>query len=846
MKTASTSRDAGRRSRGPGRGPMPALRLMLRMLVRDWRAGELHVLALALVLAVAAMTSVSFLVDRVEQALDTEAHQLLGGDLLLSADHPWDDAFRAEAAARGLRLAESALFPSMANGTGGAQLAEVKAVGEGYPLRGRLRITRVPRADDAEADGIPAPGEVWPDERLAGALAADPGSAISLGRSAPRVSAILTLDPDRGVNAFALAPRLLMNLADLPATGLVVTGSRVAWRLHLAGERPAVDAYRRWAEDHLGRGERLESLDRARPEIRNVLERAQRFLRLAALLAVVLAAVAVGLAAQRYMRRHLDGCAVLRCLGARESQILTIHGGEFLLLGLAATLAGGILGYAMQALLLGMLGGLFPNALPAPGWRPWALGLAVGTVLVAGFILPPLLRLRRASTLRVLRREWEGTAPLSFPAYALGIAALAALMFALADDATLGAVVLGGFAIAIAVYALAARLLLGLAGGVRAGGGWRYGMASLRRRRLSVTVQAVALGLGLTALLLLTVSREGLMASWRSRVPPDAPNRFVINIQPDQRRAVHDLFSVQGLAPPFLEPMVRGRLVAVNGTRVGPETYEDDRAKRLVDREFNLSWADQLPAGNQVVAGRWHGRQAGEEFSVEQGLAETLGLRLGDALTYDVAGRRLSGRITSLRKLDWDSMRVNFFVIAPPGALQGFPASYITSFHLPRDRGDFVNMLVREFPNLTVIDVAALLRQVQTTLDQVATAVQAVFGFSLAAGFVVLVAALQATADERFRELAIMRALGARRRQLAAGLTAEFAAVGAIAGLMGGLGAAGISWALATLALHLPYRPDMGGVALGVAAGVVGVAAAGLLGSRGTLRTAAADALRDN
>ncbi|MBL8489399.1 MAG: ABC transporter permease, partial [Rhodocyclaceae bacterium] len=573
---------------------MTTLRLTLRMLARDWRAGELNVLALALVLAVAAMTSVSFLVDRVEQALETESHQLLGGDLLLSADHPWDDQFRREAGARRLALAESALFPSMARGPEGAQLAEVKAVSEGYPLRGRLRLTRTPHADDMEATGVPGRGEIWVDERLAAALSAPPGTAVALGRIEPRVGAILTLDPDRGVNAFALAPRLLMNLADLPATGLVVSGSRVAWRLHLAGDRDAVESYRRWAGERLGRGEKLESLDRARPEIRNVLERAQRFLRLAALLAVILAAVAVGLAAQRYMRRHLDGCAVLRCLGARESQILAIHGGEFLLLGLAATLAGGLVGYGLQAGLLGLLAGLFPQALPPPGWRPWALGLAVGAVLVAGFIVPPLLRLKSVSTLRVLRREWEGTASLSLSAYAFGIAALAALMLAVADDLRLGAVVLAGFAAAVALYAAAARLLLGLAGRVRAGAGWRYGIASLRRRRLSVTVQAVALGLGLTALLLLTVARDGLMASWRARVPDDAPNRFVINIQPDQRQAVAALFAAQGLAPPFLEPMVRGRLVAVNGRPVGPESFEDDRAKRLVDREFNLSWAGEL------------------------------------------------------------------------------------------------------------------------------------------------------------------------------------------------------------------------------------------------------------
>jgi len=848
---------------------MTNLTLMLRMLRRDWRAGELTVLGLALAVAVASLTSVGFLTDRVGQALIQESHQLLGGDLLLTADHPWSAKIRDEARLRGLTLTDSVGFPSMVSAAGTSQLAEVKAVAPGYPLRGALRTAPALHAADAERRDIPARGTVWLDERMTAALDVKTGDVVKLGDSRLSVTAVLTLEPDRGINVFALAPRLLMHLDDLPATALIQPGSRVAYRLHLAGEAAQVAAFGGWVKPLLGRGERLEDLSNSRPEIRTMLERAQRFLRLAALLAVVLAAVAVGFAADRYMRRHLDGCAVMRCLGAREAQVLAIHGGEFLLFGLIATLLGCVIGYAAQWGLQGLLAGLLLADLPAPSLLPWAHGLLVGVVLVGGFAAPPLLRLRAVPTVRVLRREWASVEPLSLSAYAFGSLALAGLMLWVAGELRLGAVVIAGFAAALGLYALLARLLLSMitridlsAVSTRLPGlpglpGLRLGLANLRRHSRASLLQAVALGLGLTALLLLTVARQDLLESWRSKVPPDAPNRFIINIQPEQRAPLLAFFSARGLPAPRLEPMVRGRLVAVNGKLINATSYEDERAQRLVDREFNLSWAAELPEGNSIAAGRWHGaafdktagkpvgKEVGEtEFSVEQGLAETLHLAVDDKLVYEIAGQRLAGSITSLRKLDWDSMRVNFFVMTPPGVLERYPGSDITSFHLPVERGAFINELVREFPNLTVIDVGVLLRQLQTTLDQVARAVQVVFGFALLAGLMVLYAALQSTYDERRYELALLRALGARSRQLRGALLTEFALLGAIAGALAGIGAAGISWALARFVFNLAYSPDSLLLPLGLGIGALGVALAGWLGTAGALRRPALESLR--
>ncbi len=822
--------------------------LAWQMLRRDFRAGELRLLGLALVIAVASLSSVSFFSDRLSRALAREAHQLLGGDLLLLADHAWDESYRAEAERLGLRVIGSASFPSMTAANGASHLADIKAVEPGYPLRGSLRIAPALNRPDAETQETPARGEVWLDERLAAALEAKVGDVVQLGNARLAVSAVLTLEPDRGVNFFNIAPRLLMQAADLPATQLIQVGSRVTYRLHLAGEAKAVAAYQKWAERQLGRGERIESLDNARPEVRNALDRAEKFLRLAALLAAVLAAVAVGLGARRFMQRHLDGCAVMRCLGARESQLLRIFLGEFLLFGAIASALGCLAGFGAQYALERLLANLLTAALPAPSPLPLVYGFALGLALLAGFALPQLMRLRNVPTVRVLRREWADAEPLAWTGYAFGAAVLAGLMLWMAADLKLGLWVLGLFSLAVALYAGVARLALAAAGRLRgaAGAGWRYGIASLARRLGTSLIQAVALGLGMTALLLLTLARDDLLASWKRSMPPDAPNRFVINIQPEQREPVRALFAAKGLDRPTLLPMIRGRLVAVNGRPVVAADYAEERAQRLVEREFNLSWMAELPEGNSLTAGRWFAAQdAGTpQFSVEQGLADTLKLKLHDVLTYEIAGRRLEAEITSLRKLDWDSMRVNFFVVTPPGVLEPFPTSYITSFHLPQEKAGFVGELVAAHPNLTVIDVASILRQLQSVMDQLARAVQFVFAFSLVAGLAVLFAALESTHDEREYEIAVLRTLGARNRQLRAALAAEFAALGAIAGVVAGVGSAAISWLLGRFVFQIPYEPAWLVLPAGVIMGVLGITLAGLAGTARTLRAPALQSLR--
>ena len=825
-----------------------ALALSARMLGRDWRAGELRVLAVGLIVAVASLTTVAFFADRVKQALSAEANQLLGADLMLISDRPIAPSFAESARELGLATVDLVRFPSMTAAGDSTVLTEVKAVGPGYPLKGRIAIRSEVDAEPVRPQGIPEPGTVWVDDRLLGRLGVAIGDALGVGERRFRIGAQVVEDPETSVGFLNLGPRLTLNLADLPSTGLIAAGSRVSYRLGVAGPPAAVAAFRAQAQRAIGPGQRVEDVRDARPEIRSALERAEKFLGLSALLSVILAAVAVALAARRYLRRHLDGVAIMRCLGASQGLILRLHVTQFVALGLLASALGCALGVAGQSVLAALLTPLVGVALPLPGWMPVLQGFAAGFVLLLGFALPPIVALRRVPTLRVLRRDLGLPDSAGWAGYAVGVAALGGLLLWEAQDAKTGWYVLGGAVGTMAVLALVTLALLRLAtwSGRRAPFAWRFGLANLQRRRFSTVTQVVALGVGIMALVLLTLVRSDLLANWRQSLPADAPNRFLVNIQPDQVEPLRAFFAQHGFAAPQMFPMVRGRLVAINDRPVSSLDYGEDRAKRLIDREFNLSWAARPQVDNVIVAGRWWTPAQRDAalfsaedglFSVEEGIAQTLGIRLHDRLTYDIAGSRLEGTVSSLRKVQWDSFRVNFFVVTPPGVLQGYPASYVSSFHLPAERGALMDRLVQSFPNVLVIDVAAVLGQVQRIMDQLVKAVEFVFLFGLLAGLVVLFAAISATHDERVFDAAILRTVGATGRQMRRAQAAEFLAIGALAGLLASIGATLLGYVLATRVLNVPYALDPWVWLAGLAGGTGGVLLAGLAGTRRILRT---------
>ena len=821
---------------------MKAWRLALRFLRSDLRSGELRALLLSIGLAVAALTSVGFFTDRVERGLAAHGAQLLAADLAIEQGTPPDPALLTEATRRGLRTAQTLDFPSVVFNGDQPVLVQVKGVGAGYPLRGRLLLTT------GEPTAPPPADAVWVEPRLRHVLDTGPDDSITLGGKPYRMVGELALEPDRGGDLVRFAPRVMLSLAGVARSGLIGPASRVKYRLLLAGDPAAIAAYQRWVEPRLPRGAELLTPANARPELRTALDRGGRFLALAALCAALLAGAAVALSTRLFVSRQTDAAAMLRCLGAPGRRIFVAFALRLLSLGLLAAVAGLAAGFLAQFALTALLGGLFGDRLPAPGYTPAWQGLVIGLTLLLGFALPPLLRLRQVPPLRALRRDVDLPRGNAWWGWALAAASLGALVVWQAGDAALAGRVLGGVALTLLVLTAAARLLVALLVPLRSrsGSAWRYGLAALARRPGLTAIQAAAFGLGILALLLLAVVRIDLLSAWRASLPPGTPEYFLLNIQPDEVAELQGLLRERGIHNSGVYPMIRGRLIAIGERKVDPDAYDTPRARRLAAREFNLSQAVHMQADNRLTAGHWwQAEEHGQPwFSVEQGIAETLGIGLDDTLTFDVAGQVVTGTVVNLRKVQWDSFNVNFFVVGTPGLLQGLPASFITSFHLEPGQTGFVGELARRFPSASVLDVQPLLAQVRAVMDQGTRAVEAVFLFTVAAGMLVLYAAVQASRDERAIETAVLRTLGAPRRRMLRAVLAEFATLGLLAGLLAATMATVIGYVLARQVFELPWSFNPWLWVAGVGCGALGVALAGLAAAAPLVGTPPAQVLR--
>jgi len=860
-----------------------------RTLWRDVRSGELRLLVVAVTLAVAALTAVGFFADRLQAGLQRDARQLLGGDAVIASDRPAPVFFADQARSLGLEMVRTQSFPTMARTTqtqgGNSKLVALKSVEPGYPLRGTLRIADRPGALDRPARGIPAPGSVWVDAQLLDALGIGVGDSVLLGERSLQIQAIIVIEPDRGAGFMNFSPRVMLNSLDLASTALVQPASRVNYRLAVAGEEAPIKRFVDAATQRIKtghgvqpaataktdasssdraasttassetdksadtmplRGVRIESTQSGRPEMSQTLDRAEKFLSLVALLAALLSAVAVALAARSFAAKHLDDCAMLRVLGQSQRTIAGAYAWEFALVGLFASVLGVCIGFGVHYLFVLLLAGLVDAQLPQASLAPAALGMGMGLTLLFAFGLPPVLQLAQVPPLRVIRRDVGNLRPASLGVLALGVSGFAALLLVVSSDLKLGLIAVAGFAGAVLLFALLSWLAIKLLrASVNENSAPRALVLATRQiaaRPAFTVVQVSALSVGLLALVLLVLLRTDLIASWRKATPPDAPNRFVINVSPEQSAAFVQSLQEAGVKKYDWFPMIRGRLVAINGTSVSSETYTEERAKRMVDREFNLSYSAKQPDNNLIVGGQWIPEEAGA-ISMEEGIATTLGLQVGDTLRFDIAGVTVDSKITSLRKVDWGSMRANFFALYPVSSLEGVPATFMGAFKAPPQAG-FDNALVRRFPNVTNVDMSATINQVQRILDQVIRAVEFLFGFTLAAGLVVLFAAVSATREERAREFAIMRAVGAQNSLLRQVQRLELAGVGLLAGFLASLVASALGWALARYVFEFSWTVSLWVPLLGALAGAALALMAGWWGLREVLRRPVVETLR--
>jgi putative ABC transport system permease protein len=830
-----------------------------RSLWRDLRAGELRLLIVAVSLAVAALTAVGFFADRLNGGLQRDARQLLGGDAVISSDNPTPQVFIDKAKQLGLQTAMTLGFPTMGRTQSVGQsdpmtkLVALKAVSEAYPLRGNLQIASKAGAEPAKTRAVPAVGEAWVDASLLDGLGLQVGDKLLLGDAELRIGQIITAEPDRGAGFANFAPRVMVNMAGMAATGLIQPASRVTYRFAVAGTGsagPATDkdvkAFTDFAKTQISTGMagvRLESFEGGRPEMKQTLDRAEKFLSLIALLAALLSAVAVALAARGFAAKHLDDCAMLRVLGQSQRNIGLSYTFEFTVVGLFASGLGVLIGYAVHYVFVLLLAGLIESSLPAASLWPVVFGLGMGMTLLLAFGLPPVLQLAQVPPLRVIRRDVGSLKPASLAVLGLGMAGFVTLLLATSSDLKLGLITVGGFAAAVVLFAgisyFAIKLLRLSVNDATAPRWLVLATRQLTARPAFAVVQISALSLGLLALILLVLLRTDLINSWRQATPADAPNRFVINVMPEQSESFQQTLKQAGVKNYDWYPMIRGRLVAINNTDVKLDNFADERAKRMLDREFNLSNSTALPAHNIITTGAWTPGET-DGVSIEESVAKTLNLTMGDKLRFDVGGMLIDSKVSSVRKVDWGSMRANFYVMFPVAQLKGVPVTYMGAFRAPTPitgsvsgaapistNSAFDNALVKNYPNITSVDMSATVSQIQKVLDQVIRAVEFLFAFTLAAGLIVLLAAITATKDERAKEFAVMRALGASGKLLRQVQGAELAGVGLLAGFLASIIAVAIGWAMAryvfefswNITLWVPLAGALTGSALSLVAG---------------------------
>ena len=830
---------------------LPLLRLFslaIRQLLRDARAGELRVLFFALLVAVAASTAIGYFGARLNGAMMLRATEFLGADLLLEGSSPARPEQIRSGTELGLQHAQVVEFSSVIATDNGIQLSSIKAADDTYPLRGELKSAPAPFATQSVGGG-PQPGEAWVEARLLTALDLKIGDSIDVGMKTLKLARVLTYEPDRAGNFYSLTPRVLINLDDLAATGVVQPGSRVSYRELWRGNAQALEMYRQLVKPGLAANQRLQDARDGNRQIGGALGKAERYLNMASLVAVLLSGVAVALSATRFATRRFDASALLRCLGLSRRETMVLFSLQLTVLGLLASISGALLGWLAQLGLFALLHDLVPTDVPAGGLFPAVAGIGTGLVALAGFALPPLAALGRVPPLRVLRRDMLPIPSSTWMVYGAALGALGLIMWRLSLDLVLTFALLGGGVIAALVLGSLLLLLLKSLRRLlaRASLPWRLGLGQLLRHPLAAAGQSLAFGLILLSMALIALLRGELLDTWQNQLPKNAPNYFALNILPADKQAFTDhLIAVSAKSAP-LYPVVPGRLISINGEPVQQIVTKESAGDRAIQRDLSLTWAADLPEGNKLTAGSWWNEQAPDDIpgvSVEGKVAESLKIKLGDHLVFSVGGVNREAKVTSLREINWDNFQPNFFMIFQPGTLKDLPATYLTSFYLAPGHDQQIVDLSRAFPAVTILQVEALLEQLRSILAQVTLAVEYVLLFVLAAGMTVLFSGLQATLDERIRQGALLRALGAERQLLVKARRIEFGLLGAVSGLLAALGSELVSLVLYRYAFDLPWHPHPWLLLLPLL-GAVLIGGAGVFGTRRALNASPLTVLRE-
>ena len=828
---------------------MKIMRFALRAFRRDLRSGELSILLAAIIVAVTAMTAVGFFTDRVGSAMKEQASQALAADLVLRSAAPISANFLRDAEEMGLETAETLVFPTVVLSGEQTALAAIDAVSANYPLRGQLTVADTLFGNGRPATGVPGRGEAWAEPGLLGRLGLDVGDSVTLGERPLRITRVLQYKPDQNIGFANLAPGLMVNLDDVPSFGVVKPGSRVTYNQMFAGSDALIARIRQQLTPRLRPDESLRGREDASDQINAAIDRAQRFLTLASLVTVILAAVAAAMAARRYALRHLDNIALLKTLGATQGFVIAVTVAELAFVIALTSLIGVILGYGAQYGLAVIAAEFVGFVLPPASVQPFVLGVLTAATVVVGFALPHLLSIGTTPPLRVLRKDLPPPKLSGAVTYGIALAAIGALVLVIVRDPLLLGLIAGGLVgtalVCLALGWLLVRSLSRFRGA--AGVAWRYGLANIARRGGESVVQIIAFGLSLMVLLLLGVVRNDILATWQQTLPANAPNQFMINIEPDQLPGLKAFFQAEVGQEPVSLPLIRGRLTAVNGTPMAQFKVTNTQGAAFLQREANLTWTDTLPASNVVTAGKWWGAgyDGPLQLSLDADLAKNLGLKVGDTLTFNVAGEDIRAPITSLRAIEWDSFQPNFYVVLSPGLVADLPQTYLASVYVPRDRVEMLSRLVRQFPGVTVLDLEVLLAQVRSVIDKASMAVQYVFLFTLLAGVVVLLAAIQLTRDERRFESAILHTLGASRRKILQGVAIEFVTLGSLAGVLAAIGATLLGWGLATYAFKLEYSVSALLWPLGLASGALIVGITGTLATRRAVNEPPVAVLRD-